>query len=230
MKNLIINIMMIMLLPAVLTAQFTGGTGIGSTVATTNNTPLPVNLASFNSSVNGQDIKLFWTTITEQNNAGFEIQRLNVNTANNGYNNIGYVEGSGTINSAAHYVYEDKKLDCGKYQYRLKQIDYNGNFEYHNLNGDVEVGVPTKYEMSQNYPNPFNPTTKIDFALPADGKVSLKIYDITGKEILSIINNEFRSAGFYTINMNASSLSSGVYFYRMTSDKFNQVKKMAVIK
>ncbi|MFZ4591672.1 MAG: T9SS type A sorting domain-containing protein, partial [Ignavibacteria bacterium] len=123
-----------------------------------------------------------------------------------------------------------KKLPAGKYQYRLRQIDNNGNFEYHNLNGDVEVGVPTKYEMSQNYPNPFNPMTKIDFQLPNDGKVSLKIFDITGREIATLVNNEFKKADYYTVMFNGSNLSSGVYFYRITADKYVATKKMVLVK
>ena len=115
----------------------------------------------------------------------------------------------------------------------MKQIDFNGNFEYHNLNGEVEVGVPTKYDLSQNYPNPFNPVTKINIELPFDSKVNMIIYDITGREIKTLVN-EVIQAGYHTITFNASAISSGMYFYRIKADangkEYISTKKMALIK
>ncbi|MFZ4591671.1 MAG: GLUG motif-containing protein [Ignavibacteria bacterium] len=192
---------------------------------------LPVSLSSFTSFVNVRDVKLNWVTDAEANNAGFEVERTGTRQqAPGNWEKIGYVQGKGTTNEQTSYTFSDTKLSTGKYQYRLKQIDNNGNFEYHNLNGDVEVGVPKKYEMSQNYPNPFNPMTKIDFQLPNDGKVSLKIYDITGREIATLVNNEFKKADYYTVMFNGSSLSSGVYFYRIAADKYVMTKKMVLLK
>jgi hypothetical protein len=91
------------------------------------------------------------------------------------------------------------------------------------------IGVPDKFDLSQNYPNPFNPSTKINFDLPADSKVSLKIFDITGREVKSLLN-ELKAAGFYTIEFNAAGLSSGTYFYRLQTDEFTSVKKMVILK
>ena len=138
--------------------------------------------------------------------------------------------GSQNTNSTKDYSYIDANLNTGKYKYRLKQTDYNGNFEYHNLSGDVVVGVPSKYELSQNYPNPFNPSTKIDFSLPVDSKVSIKLYDISGKEVMNIMSEQ-RSAGYHTVNINAASLSSGTYFYQINAagadgKSFTTSKKM----
>jgi len=193
--------------------------------------PLPVLLSQFTYRINLRDIILNWVTASEINNAGFEVQRaVNSQQASGNWEKIGFVTGKGTTNTQTSYTFTDTKLNAGKYQYRLKQIDNNGNFEYHNLNGIVEVGLPTKYTLSQNYPNPFNPTTKIDFALPNDSKVSIKIYDITGREVMNIMNNEQKTAGYYTININPSMLSSGIYFYRMISGKFIETKKMAIVK
>jgi hypothetical protein len=194
------------------------------------NSPLPVLLASLNSIVDGRNVKLNWVTSSEVNNAGFDVERAEFRSENLEFRKIGFIAGKGTINTPTSYTFSDTKLNSGKYKYRLKQIDNNGNFQYHNLNGEIEIGVPTKFELSQNYPNPFNPTTKIDFALPNDSKVSIKVYDMTGREVMDIMNNEFKTAGYYTININPSMLSSGVYFYRMISDKFIETKKMLMIK
>jgi hypothetical protein len=93
----------------------------------------------------------------------------------------------------------------------------------------VTIGIPTKFDLSQNYPNPFNPTTKVNFDLPKDGMVSLKVYDMSGREVATMVNG-FRTAGFYTIDFNAANLSSGVYFYSISAGEFSAVKKMALIK
>jgi hypothetical protein len=188
---------------------------------------LPVTLSSLNSSVIGRNIKINWTTASEQNNAGFNVERT-IATGNT-WEKIGFVNGHGTINTPTNYSFEDKNLQTGKYKYRLKQIDVNGNFEYFALNGEVEIGVPKKFDMSQNYPNPFNPVTKINFDLPENGLVNLRLYDMLGREVATLVN-EVRTAGYYTVNFDASTLSSGIYFYRMNAGKFSSIKKMAIIK
>ena len=206
-------------------SRFTGG----------DQSVMPVRLASFNSNVFTRDIKLKWVTESESNNQGFEILRSaqNDNGGNNdnNWNKIAFVNGKGNSLTASNYEFTDSKLTTGKYKYRLKQIDFNGNFEYFDLSGVVEIGVPVKFNLSQNYPNPFNPTTKIDFDLPLDSKVSIKVFDISGKEVSTLVN-EFRTAGYYTVSYDASALSSGVYFYRiMTGDgKFVMTKKLLLLK
>jgi len=196
-----------------------------------NDFPLPVQLASFTSSVNNRDVKLDWKTESEINNAGFDIERCVFGS--NQWLKAGYIAGKGNSNSPVNYTFEDKKLNSGKYNYRLKQIDNNGNFEYFALSNAVEVGLPTKFELSQNYPNPFNPVTKIDFSLPLDAKVSIKLYDITGREVKTLVN-ESRTAGYYTVQFNASDLSSGTYFYRImtksSSADYIMTKKMVLVK
>ncbi|MCX6162344.1 MAG: T9SS type A sorting domain-containing protein [Ignavibacteriae bacterium] len=188
---------------------------------------LPVNLSSFNYSTSGNNVKLNWATAGENNNSGFDVERK---TLSGTYTKIGFVKGKGTVNTTTRYSYEDKNLQTGKYKYRLKQIDYNGNFEYFELNGEVEVGVPNKFSISQNYPNPFNPSTKINFDLPADSKVTLVIYDVTGREVAKLLNNEFHSAGYYTAEFNASKFSSGAYFYSFTANNFRMTKRMIILK
>jgi hypothetical protein len=214
------------------TTKIVTTTGIVSGAAsdktlTNTDSPLPVKLNSFTSTVKNRNAVLNWVTSSEINNTGFNIERK---TTESGWQKIGFVAGKGTINTQTSYTFSDTKLNSGKYQYRLKQIDNNGNFEYHNLSGEVEVGLPTKYELSQNYPNPFNPLTKIDFQLPNDGKVTLVIYDITGREMATLLNNEFKKADYYTVMFNGSNLSSGVYFYRIAADKYVMTKKMVLVK
>lgn len=191
--------------------------------------PLPVTLESFTASnVNKRDVILSWTTNTEINNLGFDIERrLHDET----WTKIAFQNGSGTSNTPVNYKFTDSKLNTGKYNYRLKQIDVNGNFHYYNLNTTIEVGIPVKLDLSQNYPNPFNPVTKIDFDLPLDSRVNIVIYDILGREIKSIVN-DFRKAGYYTVTFDASFLSSGTYFYRLltSSDKSVLTKKLTLVK
>jgi hypothetical protein len=188
--------------------------------------PLPVEMSSFTSSVKGNDVTLNWSTVQEQNNKGFEVER---NSFGTGWKKVGYIEGNGTINHTQNYTFTERGLQTGSYKYRLKQIDYNGNFEYHELNSEVIIGVPNKFALAQNYPNPFNPATRINYELPITNYVTLKVYDISGKEV-AILVNEVKEAGYYSVQFDAKSLSSGTYFYKLSMDKFSDVKKMVVVK
>ncbi|MFZ1321899.1 MAG: T9SS type A sorting domain-containing protein [Ignavibacteria bacterium] len=192
--------------------------------------PLPVELNSFSSVIHGNSVKLNWQTNLETNNSKFIIERLNTGIENNNdWSQVGSVQGNGTTSSPINYTFTDRGLNSGTYQYRLNQKDFNGNFEYHYLNNNVLIGLPEKFELSQNYPNPFNPSTKIDFQLPKDGNVNIKVFDNSGREATQLVN-EFKSAGYFTIDFNASSLSSGVYFYKLTSDNIIITKKMLLLK
>jgi hypothetical protein len=93
----------------------------------------------------------------------------------------------------------------------------------------ISIETPVNYTLSQNYPNPFNPTTKINFALPKSGLVTLKVYDIVGKEVATLVN-EVKNAGSYSVDFNASNLSSGMYFYKVSVNGFSEIKKMMLIK
>lgn len=190
-----------------------------------NDQVLPVELASFTSNVNGNNVDLAWTTSTETNNAGFDIER----SSNGVWTRIANVTGNGTTSSPQSYTFSDRNLTSGIYNYRLKQIDFNGNFEYFSLSNEVVIGVPTKYELSQNYPNPFNPSTKINYSIPQDGLVSLKIFDMSGKEVATLVN-EVKTAGYYDLSFNAANLPSGVYFYTLSAERFTETKKMLLVK
>ena len=199
-------------------------------VATGKDSPMPVKLVSFNASViNGNNIKLNWATSSEQNNAGFEIERAVVGSPNLVYNNIGFVIGNGNSNTTKNYSFTDSKMNTGKYQYRLKQVDNNGNFEYFNLSNEVNVAAPGKYNLEQNYPNPFNPNTNIIYQIANNTFVSLKVYDMTGKEVTTLVN-EIKAAGYYTVNFNASNLASGIYIYKLEAGSYTKVLKMVLVK
>lgn len=189
--------------------------------------PLPVELTNFIAVVNNRDVNLSWKTTSEQNNSGFDVERK---TSEGVWQKMGFVQGRGNSNSENSYSYSDKNLSKGNYSYRLKQIDYNGAYKYYNLSSNVNIGVPVKFELSQNYPNPFNPTTKINFSLPKDAKVTLTIFDISGREVARLLNSEFKSADYYSVQFNASALASGVYFYRIQAGDFIESKKMMLVK
>jgi len=201
-------------------------TGGGTLIIDSTNFPLPIELSSFASLTNRNNVVLNWSTISEINNSGFEIER----TLSGGqWNKIGFVNGRGNSLSPVTYSYSDNNLSSGAYKYRLKQIDFNGNYEYFNLENEVLIGSPDKFTLKQNYPNPFNPVTKIDFDIPVDADVSLKIYDMNGRQVNTLIN-EFRNSGYYSIDFDASSLPSGVYYYKLESGNYSSVKKLMLLK
>ncbi len=191
-----------------------------------NNDPLPVELASFTAVTNRNNVTLNWATSKETNNQGFDVERSLVGA--NSWAKVGTVTGNGTTTETKSYSFTER-VTTGNYSYRLKQIDFNGNFEYHNLSSEVNVGVPSEFAMSQNYPNPFNPSTKIDYDIATDGNVSVVLFDMSGREVAKLVN-EFKTAGYYTVNFNASNLSSGMYFYRISAGNFAQTKKMVLVK
>jgi hypothetical protein len=186
----------------------------------------PVELTSFAHSVTDNTVSLKWTTASEINNSGFEV--LKKHSALDYWSTIGFVKGNGTTNEQSSYLFKDK-VNSGRYNYRLKQLDYNGNFEYFDLNSEVIIGTPPKYEMSQNYPNPFNPATKITYQIPSSDDVKLIIYDNAGREVIVLVNG-FQEAGYYTVDFNASNLSSGVFYCKLESGSFAATRKLVLLK
>ncbi|MEO8666393.1 MAG: Cys-Gln thioester bond-forming surface protein [Ignavibacteria bacterium] len=192
---------------------------------------LPVELSSFTGITNGRNAELKWSTTNERNNSGFNIERKISGT--NDWSKVGNVAGSGNSDVTKEYSYTDRNLASAKYNYRLKQIDYNGNFEYYDLTSEVQIGAPSKFDLGQNYPNPFNPTTKINYDLSFNGTVSLNVFDMSGKQILAVVNEQ-QQAGYYSVTINAGSIASGVYYYRLTASgegkNFVATKKMILVK
>lgn len=186
---------------------------------------LPVELSAFTAQQLGDDVELLWTTETEVNNYGFDIERK-VNDTN--WNKIGFISGAGNSNSQKHYQFIDGNIIGGsEFHYRLKQIDNDGSFEY---SDEVEVViVPDNFTLEQNYPNPFNPTTIIRYAIPKTSFVSIKVYDLNGQEIISLIN-ETKEVGTYEIKFDARGFASGVYLYRMVAEDYINTKKLLLLK
>ncbi|MDP3830965.1 MAG: T9SS type A sorting domain-containing protein, partial [Ignavibacteriaceae bacterium] len=212
--------------PKTLTMQFVyNNTGSGINPSTNRTeTPLPVELTSFNANAFGKDVKLNWSTATEVNSYKFVVEK----GENNGWNAIGSVNAAGNSNSPKVYSFTDNNLQPGKYQYRLKMIDNDGSYEY-SSSVEVDIEIPKEYVLMQNYPNPFNPVTNINYTIPVDSKVMLVIYSISGEKVAELVN-ETQSSGSYSIPFNASHLASGTYVYRLIANDFVQTKKMLLIK
>jgi hypothetical protein len=187
---------------------------------------LPVELSAFTSTVANRDVTLNWSTTEELNNQGFDVERKSTTGA---WIKLGSVEGHGTVTTPQSYSFLDRNVNSGKFSYRLKQIDYNGNYHYYNLSNEISIGTPSKYVLSQNYPNPFNPVTTISYEIPNGDYVALKVYDLTGKEVASLVN-EKQEAGFYSVRFDGAKLSSGVYFYTLKSGGFVVTKKLVLMK
>ncbi len=190
---------------------------------------LPVELVSFNSIVKNNIVTLMWETATEINNLGFEVERRVAKShLNSEWTKIGFREGNGTSNSQKKYSFNDQLTTNGIIEYRLKQIDKNGVIEY-SKSITVQVSVPQQIALNQNYPNPFNPSTEISFTIPTTGEVHLSVYDITGKEVASLINGNLIS-GKHSIRFNGDALSSGIYFYTLRAENYSETKKMILMK
>jgi hypothetical protein len=190
---------------------------------------VPVELTSFNANVNEGNVVLNWTTATETNNKGFEVQR----NAGSGFEAVGFVDGNGTSTETHTYTFVDNNVKSGSYTYRLKQVDFDGTSDFSNT-VEVNVETPSVYSLAQNYPNPFNPTTQINFSLASDSKVTLKIFDVLGQEVMTLLNQNM-TAGAHNLTLDASRLNSGVYLYKIEAKgvdgtNFTSVKKMILTK
>ena len=193
-------------------------------------TSIPVELTSFTASVVDGNVVLNWITATELNNSGFEVQKAVTLSAEKRqtWEAIGFVNGNGTSTETHTYSFADQNPVAGKSYYRLKQIDFDGSFEYSNI-VEVDLTLPIEFSLEQNYPNPFNPATSIQYTISSKQNVQLLVYNVLGKEIATLVNEE-KPAGNYKVNFDASKLSSGVYFYQLQAGSFVETKKMILIR
>lgn len=189
-------------------------------------TNVPVELMSFTASAAANFVTLSWVTATELNNHGFEIERSSDRSI---WRTVGFVEGKGTTTETQYYSYSDElgNIESSKLYYRLKQVDFNGSFEYSDI---IEVvTAPSEFSLSQNYPNPFNPVTTIKYNIPVNSFITLRVFDVLGNEV-SILINEQKPAGKYEIEFDASGLPSGIYYYQLKTGEFVSTKKMILLK
>jgi hypothetical protein len=192
--------------------------------------PLPIELTEFYARKNENSVLLNWATSTEVNSYKFEVEKR----IKKDWEKIGEVLASGNSNSPKFYSFVDKNLSRGLILYRLKMIDNDGSYKYSNTT-EVYIENPKTFSLFQNYPNPFNPSTVIRYQIPVDGRVSLKVYDVLGKEIATLVD-EYKEAGRYEVEFNVgqtislSFLSSGMYFYKLQVEDYVEVKKMILAK
>ncbi len=184
---------------------------------------LPVELTDFTVSIVDGGVMLNWSTATEVNNYGFEIEKL----SGDEWEYVDFIEGHGNSNTPQNYSYLDEAPIIGKVSYRLKQVDTDGGYEYSN---EVSaVSNEATYKLNQNYPNPFNPTTVISFSLKASSKVTLTVYNSLGQQVASLVN-EVMDAGYHEVNFNGSNLASGFYVYRLDAPGYSKTMKMMLLK
>jgi Secretion system C-terminal sorting domain len=186
----------------------------------------PVELTSFEAVQNGRNVNLKWETASEINNKGFEIQK-SLDKIN--WDDLAFVQGNGSTTQIHYYSYNDNVNDSRIIYYRLKQIDFNGSYEYSKRISVTNNNLPADFVLEQNFPNPFNPSTTIRFYLPEASDVILKVFDINGKEVADLVNRRL-SEGYHDVQFNSSNLASGVYIYRMQAGYYIAAKKLMLLK
>lgn len=179
-------------------------------------TTLPVELVKFKGLINNQSVVLEWTTASELNNAGFDVEFTN--EAGGSFDKIGFIAGSGTSTETIQYKYNHTAdgFEGQTLYYRLKQLDFDGTFEYSDV---VAVTLPMTPStvLHPAYPNPFNPSTTISFTLPVEGKVLLSVYDASGRVVQELVN-EVRPSGYHSEQFQAAEdMASGMYLYRLVT-------------
>ena len=191
---------------------------------------VPVELTSFSAVGTRDGVQLNWETATEINNHRFEIERSN---DSQNFTIVGFVNGRGTTTEKSSYSFVDKGVNEGKYYYRLKQVDYNGAYEYSQVI-EVEFSVPQEFVLAQNYPNPFNPATTLSFGLPVESNITLSLYNSLG-ELVKVVAQGTLQAGTHNMNFEAVDLPSGIYLYTLNAKgtdgvEFTQTAKMLLLK
>ncbi len=198
--------------------------------------PLPVQLASFSARLAPDNlVRLDWMTISETNNYGFEVQKRLGEAGTFQTIENSFVPGHGTTLEPHWYTFTDPTTTPGDWRYRLKQIDLDATVHYSEPiaisvpTGVDNTGEPAAFMLEQNYPNPFNPSTTIGFSVPDAGIVSLKVFDVLGREVATLVN-EVRQPGQHSVTWNASNAPSGVYFYRLDAAGLTQTRHMVLMK
>ena len=190
--------------------------------------PLPVQLTSLTAAAIRGGATVRWSTATETNNYGFDIERRQI--GGDSWLKIGFVSGAGTSTSPRDYSYTDEGVAPGRYAYRIKQIDNGGSFEYFGA-VEVEIGIVAKeFNLTQNYPNPFNPATSLSFSLAEPGRAVVKVYNVVGQEIAVLFDQQAEAGRLYQVTFDASQLTTGIYLYTLESGGQRMVRRMALVR
>lgn len=191
---------------------------------------LPVEMSSFDAIGMDGAVRVDWATATEQNTSHFVLER---STDLSNWGLLTQIPAAGESSSERHYSFTDENVTVGtQYSYRLTTVDLDGAVSVHN---EIASATPTngatvsEFALAQNYPNPFNPETNISYSLAEASDVTLTVFTVTGEEVATLVNGT-QNAGSYNINFNASSLPTGVYFYRLTAGSFTATHKMLLLK
>ena len=187
--------------------------------------PLPVELTRFEGFVHEGEVLLRWETATEENNAGFEVQHQVGNT----FEVLDYVSGFGTTLEAQHYSYEVNGLQPGQHVFRLKQIDYDGAFEY-SPEVEVSVGVPNAYVLNPVYPNPFNPSASFTFAVAAEQSVQIALYNVYGQQVKLLFEGQVPADELQTVHIKGYDLPSGTYVVQLKGRSFQADQTVTLLK
>ena len=213
--------------------KFGNESSFSNMIDTTLQSPVPVELYSFSARIShSKNIILEWSTKAESNNYGFELQRRS-NESRGQFERIGFVKGNGTAEKSKNYHFVDKSLPGGMYYYRLKQIDFDGSYQFSNTI-EVTIILPYNFHLHQNYPNPFNNSTVITYNLPMNSHVELTIYDVIGHKVYRLIDL-FQTKGKYSVKWDAKDflgreVGSGVYYYKIKTASFTEFRKMMLLK
>ena len=206
----------------------TGTLTVWTAIVNDSSAVIPVELNSFTASLSDRNVKLYWQTASELNNRGFDIERCALSAERLAWDKVGFVNGKGTTTETTNYSFIDEPTQSGLYSYRLKQIDFDGSFKY-SSEVDVNFIFENDFRISQNYPNPFNPSTTIEYQIPQASFVTIKVYDVLGKEVVTLVN-EVKPAGIHEVNFEPKNLTSGLYLYKIKAGSFEQTRKMLLLK
>ncbi len=214
---------------SILPASYAQGLAVGPMML------LPVEMTAFSASASRNEVTLVWETATEAENYGFEVERRIIGMMEGGDDSqqwivIGFVSGSGTSPAPRVYSFSDRNLPPGRYAYRLKQIDLSGSNRY-TMPVEAEVGrSPLEFRLGANYPNPFNPSTNLEFVIPHNGRVTLKVYNALGQEVATLVDRDLEAGLFHSVAFDASTLPSGPYYARLEFDAMSVTRKLVLMK
>ena len=189
--------------------------------------PLPVELTSFEATLDSEEVVLSWTTASETNNAGFDVQ-MQSDGPDSAWEHVAFIEGGGTTHMPRFYQHRVDHLSHGVHRFRLKQIDVDGDVAFSPV-VEVTVGVPVRFALHGAYPNPSGGITTIPFEVTQTGRVQMSLYDMLGRQV-SVLINEERTAGRYQAQLDVSQLSTGVYVYRIRVGDFQAARTFTVMR